>query len=142
MSPGMMGPGMMSRGMMGQGMMGPGMMGLGVTRGPAVSTTGEMATGAAIFRSQCAACHTLQAGGGSAIGPNLHGLFGRPAGRLPGYPYSAAMLRSGVVWNEKTLDAFLANPHSFIPGDRMPFPGIPDKQRRQAVIAYLRAATR
>jgi cytochrome c2 len=111
-------------------MMGPDMM-----RGPAASVPGRDTTGTALFRGQCAACHTLETEGESAIGPNLHHLFGRRAGRLPGYSYSPAMRRSGVVWGEKTLDGFLADPSRFVPGNKMPFAGIRDERQRQALIA-------
>jgi cytochrome c len=111
-------------------------------QGPAAPAPGGKAAGAAVYRSNFAACHTLRAGGGSKIGPNLHGLFGRWAGRLPGYRYSAAMVRSGVTWDNKTLDAFLANPHRFIPGDNMAFQAIPDSEQRQALITFLQSATR
>ncbi len=127
---GMMGPGMMS-----QGGMGPGMMQSPVPPAPG-------AGGAAIFRSQCAPCHSLQAGSSGLPGPNLHAVFGRKAGTTPGFNYSAAMRDSGVVWNERTLDQYIAAPQTFIPGDVMPFPGLADKTARQRLIGYLKAATR
>lgn len=141
-TPGMMGPGMMGPGMMGPGEMGPGMMAPSGTPGPSSSPTGAPASGRRIFRSQCAFCHTLQAGGGNRAGPNLHGLFGRRAGSAPGYAYSVAMRNADVVWDDRTLDAFLAAPHDFIPGDKMPFAGIADKAERDALIAYLKTASR
>lgn len=90
---------------------------------------------------QCSACHSLIAGK-NGIGPSLHGLFGRKAGSVPGYDYSAAMKKSNVVWNEETLDAYLTNPHKYIPGDKMPFMGLANPQQRQDVIAYLEEATK
>jgi cytochrome c2 len=61
------------------------------------------------FNTQCRPCHSLEAGK-NGIGPTLHGLFGRKAGTVPGYSYSAAMKNSGVVWNEDTLTKYLADP--------------------------------
>lgn len=55
--------------------------------------------------------------------------------------YSDALKKSGVTWNEKTLDQWLANPQRFIPGTNMTFPGIKDASARQDVIAYLRAVS-
>ena len=124
----------MGPGMMGQGGMGPGMM-----QSPAPPAAG--AGGAAIFQSQCAPCHSLQAGSSGLPGPNLHSVFGRKAGTTPGFNYSAAMRDSGVVWNERTLDQYIAAPQTFIPGDVMPFPGLADKTARQRLIGYLKAAT-
>jgi cytochrome c len=118
-----------------QGMMGPGMM-----QSPAPPAPG--AAGAAIFRSQCSPCHSLQAGSAGLPGPSLHGLFGRKAGTVAGFNYSTAMRDSGVVWNERTLDQYIAAPQTFIPGDIMPFAGLADTAARQRLIAYLKSATR
>jgi cytochrome c len=83
----------------------------------------------------------LQAGLAGVSGPNLHGLFGRNAGTVPGFSYSTAMRESGVVWNERTLDLFVASPQTFIPGDIMSSLGLADTAARQRLIAYLKAAT-
>ncbi len=48
------------------------------------------------------------------------------------------MEQASHVWNEETLDAYLADPDAFVPGNRMPFPGLKDPQDRDDVIAYLR----
>lgn len=127
----------MGLGMMGQGMMGPGMMG---QQNPAPVTPGE--SGAAIFQQQCAMCHVLQAGAPSTVGPNLHGVFGRKSGTLPGYAYSPAMRKAGIVWNEETLDRLIASPRTFVPGTIMLFPGISDEKARRSLIDYLKAATK
>jgi cytochrome c len=89
----------------------------------------------------CSACHSLVPGK-NGYGPTLHGLFGRKAGSVPGYNYSPAMKKSDVVWSDATLFKYLANPKAFIPGDKMPFPGIADAQQRRDLIAYLRQATK
>lgn len=140
--PGTMGPGMMGPGMMGSGAMGSGMMGSGM-QGPGTLAPGGAGgvSGQAVFAQACAGCHALQAGVRS-VGPELHGLFGRRAGSLPGYPYSAAMRDSGIVWSAKTLDRFIADPRRVVPGTSMAFPGIPDPQIRARLIAYLATATR
>jgi cytochrome c len=52
------------------------------------------------------------------------------------------MRDSGVVWNDTTLDQYIADPQSYIPGNTMPFPGIADKSGRQRLVAYLKEATR
>ncbi len=93
---GMMGPGMMSQGM-GQGMMGRGMQGYGTPQTPQAGTGGSSSSGAQVFAAQCAICHSPPANGTAMIGPDLHHIFGRRAGTLPGYPYSAALRQSEVI---------------------------------------------
>ncbi len=90
---------------------------------------------------QCRACHTLEQGGAVVLGPNLHGLFGRTAGSVPEYSYSSILAASGFVWTPRALDAWLAAPFAFMPGNRMSFPGLPDANDRIAVIAYLLRTT-
>jgi cytochrome c len=86
---------------------------------------------------QCRACHTMESGAATIVGPNLHRIFGRTAGSAPDYPYSAALMSSGFVWTPRALDAWLAEPFAFLPGNRMSFPGLRDANDRAALIAYL-----
>lgn len=87
--------------------------------------------------ARCAACHAFNY---DRTGPRHCELFGRRAGSLPSFEYSAAMKRSKIVWNAKTLDRFLANPPKALPGTSMTYAGVPDKAERAALIAYLKAA--
>ena len=86
---------------------------------------------------QCRACHTLEQGGANVLGPNLYDIFGRTAGSAPGYAYSEVLAAGGFVWTPRALDAWLAQPFEFLPGNRMSFPGLHDANDRNAVIAYL-----
>jgi cytochrome c len=86
---------------------------------------------------RCAACHAL---GYDRTGPRHCGLFGRRAGSVLGFPYSAAMKRSNIVWDERTLDRFLASPLSVVPGTAMGYAGVSDRKERADLIAYLKQA--
>lgn len=86
----------------------------------------------------CRVCHTVQKDAKSGLGPNLHGVAGRPAASLPGFTYSAAMKASKLRWDDKSLDEFLAAPMKKVPGTRMPI-GTPDPAKRAALIAYLKS---
>jgi cytochrome c len=95
---------------------------------------GDAVNGQKLYAARCMACHTIDA---SIAGPAHRGVVGRVAGRLSGYEYSPALKKSGVVWNEGNLDRWLANPETFIPGQRM-FYAVPDAQERADLIAYLK----
>ena len=89
----------------------------------------------------CAACHKLRAGEGTLIGPNLNGVFGRPAGAVAGFEYSPALRQSGLVWTPRSLEAWLADPAGFVAGTTMAFTGYRSAADRRDLIAYLLRAT-
>ncbi len=72
-----------------------------------------------------------------SVGPSLAGLFGRRAGSLADFRYSAAMRKSGITWTPQTLDAFIADPQKRVPANRMPYAGLTDPAARADLIAYL-----
>lgn len=64
---------------------------------------GDVKKGASLFKKKCAACHTVEQGGSTKSGPNLHQLFGRPAGAVEGFTEEFA---SGESEN-KEMNRFL-----------------------------------
>jgi cytochrome c len=98
--------------------------------------TGDPKAGEEIY-SRCLACHALAY---DRTGPRHCGLFGRRAGSVKGFAYSEAMKRSGIVWNDQSLDRFLANPLAAIPGTAMGYAGVADPKERADLIAYLKQA--
>ena len=97
----------------------------------------EAIDGARMFQQRCASCHGLEAGQ-KKLGPHLDGIIGRRAGSIEGVRYSRAMQYSQIVWNEQSLDEFLANPRKALAGTTM-IVGVPDAEQRKALIAYLAA---
>jgi len=98
---------------------------------PALRETGP---GAAF--GQCAVCHSTD--GSNGTGPTLKGVFGRKAGSVAGFRYSRAMRAAGIVWDENALERYLTSPQEAVPGNSMPFAGVPESAQRAAVIAYLK----
>jgi cytochrome c len=106
----------------------------------ATVAAGDATRGAKLFQ-QCAACHSVKPGE-HLTGPSLAHAWGQKAGTARDFlRYSYALKKSGVTWNEKALDQWVAGPERFIPGNTMTFPGIKDANARQDVIAYLRAVS-
>ena len=90
---------------------------------------------------ECASCHSIERGV-DGVGPSLFGLFQRKAGEVADFRYSPALKRSGIVWTAQTLDRYIADPQKSVPGNRMPYSGMPDASARADLIAYLQKAVR
>jgi cytochrome c len=84
---------------------------------------------------QCAACHSTD--GSNGVGPTLKGVVGRASASVPGFAYSNPMKRAHLTWSNDELDKWLVNPQAVVPGNAMPFAGMPDGQQRASLIAYL-----
>ncbi|HEX4411670.1 MAG TPA: c-type cytochrome [Xanthobacteraceae bacterium] len=82
----------------------------------------------------CAPCHAPDQNG---VGPKLGGVLNRPVASVEGFRYSRAMKNSKVVWDEKSLDAYMNDPQAFVPGNLMPFSGVAEAKTRNDLIAYL-----
>jgi cytochrome c len=107
----------------------------------AAAQSGNATLGERVFNQQCKACHTVEKGGTSRLGPNLSGMFGRKAGETEGFASSPAIKRSGIVWDDTTLVEYLKNPAGRVPGTRMAYAGLKQQKQLDDVVAYLRKAT-
>lgn len=101
---------------------------------------GDPSRGARAFQ-QCTMCHSVEPGR-HLTGPSLAHVSGKKAGTAEGFNrYSEPLKRSGIVWNDKSLDQWLANPQAFVSGNYMAFAGIKDTTTRSDLIAYLNAVS-
>ncbi|VVD78721.1 MULTISPECIES: c-type cytochrome [Pandoraea] len=98
---------------------------------------GDVEAGKAMFAARCASCHAVGPMATSGFGPQLNRLFNRRAGSVPDYDYSTAMKQSGIVWDDKTLATFIANPGKTVPGTKMRFWGIGNERKVADLLAYL-----
>lgn len=117
---------------------------------PAMPSTpvdlGSLLSAADVVRGErtariCAACHTFVQGGPNRVGPNLHGIVGRPVATYPGFAYSAALAGAGGRWTYESLDQFLTRPSQAVAGTKMAFAGLRNPRDRANLIAYLARMT-
>jgi cytochrome c len=105
-----------------------------------VAAAADAAHGEKLF-VECASCHSIERGV-EGVGPGLFGLFQRKAGDVADYRYSPALKRSGIAWTPQTLDTYIADPQKSVPGNRMPYSGLPNAADRADLIAYLQKVLR
>jgi cytochrome c len=108
---------------------------------PAVASAQDAEAGKAVF-NKCRACHDIGEGAKNKVGPQLNNILGRKAGTVEGFNYSDAMKNSGIVWDEASLDGYIADPKGKIPGNKMVFVGIKDEADRKNLIAFLKSAAK
>jgi len=104
--------------------------------------TDEMSAGEREFARKCSICHTLGPDGKNRAGPTLYRLFGRRAGSVEGYPYSPGLANSDIIWTEETVgQLFDIGPDKLTPGSKMPLQRLKSVEKRDELIAFLKAAT-
>lgn len=103
------------------------------------SANGDPKRGAMAYRA-CVACHSLEPGL-HLTGPSLAGLWGKKSASITDYPrYSSALKSRDFVWDETSLNAWIAEPDAFVKGNTMTFRGIKEDKARADLIAFLRIA--
>ena len=110
---------------------------VGVASAQMSSPAAKPADGAALFKQQCATCHTTNASDPPRQGPTLFNIVGRGAGTAEGFRYSAGFATAKFEWDEQRLDAWLTDPQAIIPGAVMPYTQS-RSEIRTAIVSYLR----
>jgi cytochrome c len=105
-----------------------------VIAGGAAASAADASRGRELFERRCTGCHALDQ---VKEGPRLRGVFGRAAGRDPQFPYSDALRGASLTWDEATLDRWLTDPESLVPGNDMAF-RLDNAAQRADIIEYLR----
>lgn len=106
-----------------------------------VTAQGDIDEGQKQFR-RCASCHMVGDDAVNRVGPVLTTIFGAPIAGDPNFRYSNALRDAGdagAIWDHDALDAFLAKPRDYLPGNKMSFRGLNNPDDRANLIAYLRS---
>jgi cytochrome c len=106
----------------------------GSSAGSQLAGEGDPTRGKALFEKRCTGCHALTE---NHEGPALKGVYGRTSGTAAGFAYSAALKKAAIVWDDKTLDKWLADPDAFVAGNDMDFL-VSKRQERLDLISYFR----
>jgi cytochrome c len=93
--------------------------------------------GAALFKQQCATCHTASLSDAPRLGPPLVQIVGRPAGKVEGFHYSPGLAQAGFTWDQARLDAWLTDPQAVVPDSIMTYRQA-KAETRAAIITYLK----
>ena len=106
-----------------------------------LSYSGNAEQGAKVFQA-CQSCHAVGAGADHLVGPHLNNLFGRVAGSLDNFNYSAGLRAAGangMSWDAEHLDAYIENPIALVRETSKRFAGLASAEDRNNLIAFLRA---
>lgn len=95
--------------------------------------------GMALFQQNCRTCHVVKEGQ-HRLGPSLYGVIGRKVGSAEGFDYSSSLANADETWDEELLSDFIHDPDAVFSGTRMLYPGMPDEEKRKALIAYIKSA--
>jgi cytochrome c len=106
----------------------------------ALLASANVQNGQQLAQRQCASCHSFNEGGRSGVGPNLYGIIGAKHAHAAGFNYSAAIrAMADKPWTYEDMNAWIANPRGYAPGNKMTYAGMASVQNRADLIAYLRS---
>jgi cytochrome c len=111
---------------------------LAIAASAGTASAQDAAKGGQVFAEMCQPCHRIGPGAQNLLGPELNGLDGRHTGSVPGYNYSDANKKSGIVWGEASFKKYIQDPQATIPGTKMYFAGIQNQTEINDLWAYLR----
>jgi cytochrome c len=92
----------------------------------------------ATVAKKCVACHPLEKDAKAKVGPGLWGIVGKSVASGD-FKFSDAMTRLGGVWSFERLDAYIENPKTFAPGNKMAFAGIANGAERADLLLHMRS---
>ena len=107
--------------------------GQGAETSSTVQAGDAAARGKLVFERRCSGCHAMDA---NREGPRLRDVYGRKAGSVAGFEYSAGLVHSGLTRTPTTLDRWLTDPDAMVPVNKMSFE-TPKAADRKDLIAYL-----
>jgi cytochrome c len=106
-------------------------------RSAEATSVGDPVRGKTIFEKRCTGCHSMEQ---NREGPRLQGVYGRVSGTLPDFRYSTALVKARIVWNDVSLEQWLADPNILVPGNEMDF-YVATRQERRDLIRFLKQAS-
>lgn len=104
--------------------------------GPSPVGEGDPIRGQEVFEKRCTGCHAMEQ---NREGPRLKGVYGRTSGTVAAFPYSEALINARIVWNESSLEQWLTDPDTLVPGNNMEF-HVAKLQERRDLISFLKQA--
>lgn len=99
--------------------------------------SGNPETGKQLFEKRCTGCHSLDK---NKEGPRLGDVYGRKSGTVTDFSYSDELKAAHIIWDEGSLDQWLANPEIVVPNNDMAF-HVSNPQERADIIQFLRRSS-
>lgn len=95
---------------------------------------GDPIRGKEVFEKRCSGCHAMEQ---NREGPRLGDVYGRTSGDVARFDYSPALKKARIVWDDASLEQWLADPDTLVPGNNMEF-HVARPQERRDLISFLK----